>query len=66
MNEDDVRIEYYRTGSVNWTGHGSATHLPTGILVEFNVSWDDKREMNRAIAQLREMVRAHGDGEQGK
>lgn len=52
MDLKEVRIEETRQAITQWLGRGKATHLPTGLFVEYVVSWNDKQDKNRALQEL--------------
>ena len=56
MDLKDVRIEETRQAIAQWLGRGKATHLPTGLIVEYVISWADESAQLRALKELGERV----------
>jgi hypothetical protein len=56
LNPQDIRTDYYRDGSVYWRGRGKMFHLPTGISVEFCISWDDQSGLEQARGELERRI----------
>ena len=54
MDLKDVRIEETRQAIAQWLGRGKATHLPTGLIVEYVISWADESDKERALKELGE------------
>lgn len=52
----DISINTYRDGSRYWHGVGKMTHLPTGTVIEFKESWDDRSDRERALKDLERIV----------
>ena len=40
IDRRDLRIGNYRTGNDLWSGWVNVTHIPTGIQIRKNTSWD--------------------------
>ena len=54
MDLKDVRIEETRQAIHQWLGRGKATHLPTGLIIEYVISWADESDKLRALKELGE------------
>lgn len=63
----DIRIEVARDSSIHWRGRGILTHLPSGIVVEFEEKWNDRSEgRRRALNELAERLKQHAPLETAK
>ena len=56
MDLKDVRIEETRQAIHQWLGRGKATHLPTGLIIEYVISWADESDKLRALKELETRV----------
>ena len=53
FREQDVRTDAYRDASVHWREDGKFTHLPTGKIEVFHISWDDVADKSLAFERLK-------------
>ncbi len=40
--EREFRVDYFRHASVHWYGRGKVVHLPSGLVEEFDIAWNDR------------------------
>lgn len=56
MDGRDIRIECFRDLSRYWSAQCRATHLPTGLVVEFEETWKDRSGRKHALEELEAKV----------
>jgi protein subunit release factor A len=61
FEKSDIRLEIFRDASMRWRGNGKYTHLPTGIVETFEVSWADRSQQKAAFEKLEARVNGQSD-----
>lgn len=52
----NFRIDYYQDSSVHWHGRGKVVHLPSGLVEEFDIAWNDQTGIARAKERIQERL----------
>ena len=58
--QEDFRVDVVRDASRYWHGHGKVTHIPTGYVVPFEESWDDRTGRRRAMESIKLLLQIDG------
>lgn len=56
LDAKSLRTDYYRDASVYWRGYGRVVHIPTGLVEEFDIAWNNKFGIKAAVDALEARV----------
>jgi hypothetical protein len=60
LRQEDLRITTCRTAVVHWHAHGQIVHLPTGLTIEFEETWNDRSGRKKALDEMRNLIALKG------